>query len=167
MPGVRKRFRPAPATERGVLDISARQIDRRLEERKKRVSHRLYGRTKPGTLLQHLIPLRTDHWQVKMPGFAEVDLVSHSGNSASGEFAYSLNLTDVHTGWTETRALLGKGLEGVLAALDEIHAVLPFRLRGIDSDNGSEFINWHVCRWCGRHDLQFSRGRPYNNNHNA
>src|SRR5437764_5949803 len=100
MPWVRKRFRPAPATERGVLDISARQIDRRLEERKRRVSHRLYGRTKPGTLLQHLIPLRTDHWRVKRPGFAEVDLVSHSGNSATGEFAYELNLTDGHTGWT-------------------------------------------------------------------
>lgn len=108
MPWVRKRFRPTAATVRALLRISARQIDRRLEERKKRAGHRLYGRTKPGRLLQHLIPLRTDHWHVKMPGFAEVDLVSHSGSSASGEFAYSLNLTDVHTGWTETRAILAR-----------------------------------------------------------
>ena len=167
MPWVRKRFRPAPATERGVLDISARQIDRRLEERKKRVSHRLYGRTKPGTLLQHLIPLRTDHWRVKRPGFAEVDLVSHSGNSASGEFAYALNLTDVHTGWTETRAILGKGRQAVLDALQEIHTALPFPLQGINSDNGSEFINWHVGVWCARHQVQFSHSRPYKKDDNA
>jgi hypothetical protein len=97
-------------------------------ERKKRVRHRLYGgtRTKPGTLLKRLIPLRTDHWQVKMPGWAEVDLVSHSGNSASGEFAYSLDLTDVQTGWTETRAILGRGRQAVLDALEEIRAALPF-----------------------------------------
>ncbi len=89
MPWVRKHLRPTPATEKGLLRISARQMERRLAERKKRVRHRLYGqtRTKPGTLLKHLIPLRTDHWQQKMPGFAEVDLVSHSGSSASGEFA--------------------------------------------------------------------------------
>jgi len=166
-PWVRKRFQLTPVVEKPLLRISARQIDRRLRARKNRARHRLYGQTKPGTLLKHMIPIKTDHWQVKMAGFAEVDLVSHSGNSASGEFAYSLNLTDVHTGWTETRALLGKGLEAVLQALDEIHAVLPFRLRGIDSDNGSEFINWHVGRWCARHDLQFSRSRPYKKDDNA
>jgi transposase InsO family protein len=167
MPWVRKRFRPTAATERGLLRISARQIDRRLEERKRRVGHRLYGRTKPGALLQHLIPLRTDHWQVKMPGFAEVDLVSHSGNSASGEFAYSLNLTDVHTGWTETRAILGKGRQAVLDALEEIQAALPFPLRGINSDNGSEFINWHVGAWCARHEVKFTHSRPYKKDDNA
>jgi len=138
MPWVRKRFRPTAGTARGLLHIRARQIDRRLEERKKRLGHRVYGgtrRTKAGTLLKHLIPLRTDHWQEKLPGFAEVDLVSHSGNSARGEFAYSLNLTDVHTGWTETRAMLGKGRQAVLDALEEIQVALPFPLRGINSDN--------------------------------
>jgi len=169
MPWVGKRLRPAPATQSELLRISARQMDRRLAERKKRVRHRLYGgtRTKPGTLLKHLIPLRTDHWQEKMPGFAEVDLVSHSGNSASGEFAYSLNLTDVHTGWTETRAILGKGRQAVLEALEEIQAALPFPLRGINSDNGSEFINWHVGVWCARHRVQFSHSRPYKKDDNA
>jgi transposase InsO family protein len=170
MPWVRKRFRPTAGTARGLLRISARQIDRRLEERKKRVGQRVYGgtrRTKVGTLLKHLIPLRTDHWQEKLPGFAEVDLVSHSGNSASGEFAYSLNLTDVHTGWTETRAILGKGRQAVLDALEEIQAALPFPLRGINSDNGSEFINWHVGSWCARQQMQFSHSRPYKKDDNA
>jgi len=160
MPWVRKRFRPRPATEQGVLDIRARQIDRRLAG-KKRLSHRLYGRTKPaGRLLQHLIPLRSDHWRVKMPGWAEVDLVSHSGSSAAGEFAYALNLTDVYTGWTETRAILGKGRQAVLDALQEIQAALPFPLHGINSDNGSEFINWHVGHWCAIHQVLFSHSRP-------
>jgi len=169
LPWVRKRFRPSRATESGVLRISARQMDRRLQERKKRVSHRLYGRTqtKPGTLLKHLIPLRTDHWRVEMPGFAEVDLVSHSGNSASGEFAYSLNLTDVYTGWTETRAILGKSRQVVLDALEEIQAALPFPLLGINSDNGSEFINWHVGIWCARQEVQFTHSRPYKKDDNA
>ena len=124
-------------------------------------------RSKAGTLLKHLIPLRTDHWQEKLPGFAEVDLVSHSGNSARGEFAYSLNLTDVHTGWTETRAILGKGRQAVLDALQEIQAALPFPLRGINSDNGSEFINWHVGSWCAHHQVQFSHSRPYKKDDNA
>ena len=169
MPWVRKRFRPSRATESGVLRISARQMDRRLEARKKRVSHRLYGRTrsKPGTLLKHLIPLRSDHWRVKMPGFAEVDLVSHSGNSTSGEFGYSLNLTDVYTGWTETRAILGKSRQVVLDALQEIQAALPFPLLGINSDNGSEFINWHVGIWCASHEVQFTHSRPYKKDDNA
>jgi len=101
-----------------------------------------------------------------MPGFAEVDLVSHSGSSASGEFAYSLNLTDMHTGWTETGAILGKGRQAVLDALEEIQAALPFPLRGINSDNGREFINWHVGVWCARHEVQFSHSRPYKKDDN-
>ena len=93
-----------------------------------------------------------------MPAFTEVDLVSHSGNAASGEFAHSLNLTDIHTTWTETRAVLGKGRAGGLEAFDHIQAALPFRLLGIDSDNGSEFINCHLGRWCEQHQVQSTRG---------
>ncbi|HJY88470.1 MAG TPA: transposase family protein, partial [Candidatus Acidoferrales bacterium] len=106
-------------------------------------------------------------WQVKMPGWAEVDLVSHSGSSASGEFAYALNLTDVYTGWTETRAILGQGRQSVLDALEEIQAALPFPLRGINSDNGTEFINWHVGLWCAHHQVQFTHSRPYKKDDNA
>jgi len=67
-----------------------------------------------------------------------------------GEFGYSLNVTDIQTTWTETRALLGKGQTAVQQALDEIEGMLPFRLLGLDSDNGSEFINWHLKAWCER-----------------
>ncbi|HET9177950.1 MAG TPA: integrase [Terriglobia bacterium] len=167
MPWVKRRFRVSAEVERQLRSISARQIDRRLRARKQRLKRRRYGRTQPGALLKHQIAIKTDSWDVKVPGFTEVDLVSHSGNAASGEFAHSLNVTDIHTTWTETRAVLGKGETAVRDALEEISTALPFRLLGIDSDNGSEFINWHLGRWCARRDIQFTRGRPYKKDDNA
>ena len=148
MPWIRRRFRLTPEIEQQLLRISARSIDYRLRPHKQRVRRRLYGHTKPGTLLKHHIPVKTDHWDVQLPGFTEIDLVSHAGGSESGEFCHSLNLTDIHSTWTETRAVLGKGQEGVRAALEEMRQALPFPLRGIDSDNGSEFINQHLYGYC-------------------
>jgi hypothetical protein len=153
--------------EQQLLQISARSMDERLRTSKRRLRRKLYGRTKPGTLLKQHIPLKTERWDVQVPGFTEIDLVSHSGNSASGDFCYSLNLTDIHTGWTETRAVLGKSQEAVRAALEEIRQALPFPLRGIDSDNGSEFINSHLFRYCQARAIQFTRGRPYKKDDNA
>jgi hypothetical protein len=167
MPWIRRRFRLGAETERQLLRISPRSIDYRLRGEKRKLRRRLYGRTKPGTLLKHHIPLKTDHWDVKAPGFTEIDLVSHSGNSAAGDFCYSLNLTDIHTGWTETQAVLGKSQEAVRAALETIRQALPFALRGIDSDNGSEFINDHLYRYCQADGIQFTRGRPYKKDDNA
>ena len=167
MPWVKRRFRVSAEVERQLLRISARQIDRRLRERKQRLKRRRYGGTRPGVLLKHQIPVKTEAWDVRVPGFTEVDLVSHSGNRAAGEFAYSLNLTDLHTTWTETRAVLGKGESAVLEAFQDLQAALPFRLLGIDSDNGSEFINRHLARWCWKRDIQFTRSRPYKKDDNA
>ena len=153
--------------EAQLLRMSARQMDRRLAEKKRTLKRRIYGGTKPGTLLKHQIPVRTDNWDVTSPGYCEIDLVSHSGPSASGEFIYSLNLTDIRTEWDETRAIMGKGEAGVVEALDGIRRALPFRLLAIDSDNGSEFINHHLVRYCKKHRIQFTRGRPYKKNDNA
>ena len=159
-PAVRHRVPAAPR-------ISPRQIDRRLAATKRQLTTRRYGRTKPGTLLKHHIPLKTDHWDVTAPGFTELDLVAHAGHRADGEFAHSLNVTDIHTTWVETRAVLGRSEARVQTALDEIRQVLPFRLRGIDSDNGSEFINNHLYRYCQAQEIQFTRGRPYKKDDNA
>lgn len=167
MPWVRKRFRVSSSIEQQLRQISSRQIDRRLRARKLQWKRQIYGRTRPGTLLKHQIAIKTEHWDVRVPGFTEIDLVAHSGNSGSGEFAHSLNVTDIHTGWTETRALLGRSRAAVLEALEEIRSTLPFRLLGIDSDNGSEFINWHLGAWCDKHEIQFTRGRPYKKDDNA
>lgn len=167
LPWARHRFRLTPALERQLLTVSPRQMDRRLQDRKRQLTTRRYGRTKPGTLLKHHIPLKTDRWEVRVPGYAEIDLVAHGGDRGDGEFAHSLNLTDIHTTWVETRAVLGRGQTGVQQALAEMRQALPFALRGIDSDNGSEFINAHLYRYCRREQIQFTRGRPYKKDDNA
>jgi len=164
---IRKRFPVSAEVERQLLSISPRQMDRRLAAKKNQKRRRIYGRTKPGYLLKHHIPIQTDSWDVTTPGFTEIDLVSHSGNSAEGEFAHSLNITDIQTTWTESRAVLGKEQTAVQQALDEIAGMLPFRLLGLDSDNGSEFINWHLKAWCERQHIQLMRGRPYKKDDNA
>jgi transposase InsO family protein len=168
LPWARKRLRGlTPELERQLLAISPRQVDRRLARSKRRQKRRLYGRTKPGSLLRHQVPIRAEAPQGTPPGYTEVDLVSHSGPSARGEFAYSLNLTDLASGWCESRAVLGRGQEAVLAALKAIQADLPFPLLGLHSDNGSEFLNHHLIRHCQLHRIQFSRSRPYKKDDNA
>ncbi len=167
LPWARGRLRLTPATEARLRRISARQMDRVLAPHKRTIRRRQYGRTKPGTLLKHHIPLRTDRWTVTTPGFTEIDLVAHSGDRADGEFAYTLNLTDIHTTWVETGAVLGKSQVRVQEALERLRTALPFRLQGIDSDNGSEFINAHLHKYCRTRQIQFTRGRPYKKDDNA
>ncbi|MBI3456173.1 MAG: DDE-type integrase/transposase/recombinase [Candidatus Rokubacteria bacterium] len=167
LPWARRRLRLSATVCQQLRRISPRQIDRRLASVKRTLKTRRYGRTKPGTLLKHHIPLKTDHWDVTVPGFTELDLVAHCGERADGEFAHSLNVADIHTTWVETRAVLGKSEIRVQEALDEIRRALPFRLRGIDSDNGSEFINDHLYRYCQAQAIQFTRGRPYKKDDNA
>jgi hypothetical protein len=167
MPWIRQHYPMSPEMERQLLALSARQMDRRLASRKREQRRRIYGGTKPGTLLKHHIPIKTDRWDVQFPGFVEVDLVAHSGNSGEGEFAHTLNLTDIYSGWTESRALLGKSEIAVQQALAEMQASLPFPLLGVDADNGGEFINWHLKRWCDGQQIQLTRGRPYKKDDNA
>lgn len=167
LPWARKRLRLTPPIEAALRRMSPRQMDRRLQPHKRQLGKRMYGRTKPGTLLKHQIPIQTERWNTTTAGFTEIDLVSHSGECAEGEFIYSLNLTDMHTTWVETRAVMGKGELRVQEALETMRQALPFRLRGIDSDNGSEFINHHLYRYCQRQQVQFTRGRPYKKDDNA
>ena len=160
MPWIRKRFAIGPETERELLAISPRQMDRRLRDKKLQARRKLYGRTKPGLLLKHPIAVKTDNWDVRSPGFTEIDLVAHSGNSGAGEFGHTLNVTDIHSGWTESRAILGRSQLAVLTAIQEVEEALPFALRGVNSDNGSEFINWNLRAWCQGKNIQLTRGRP-------
>jgi len=118
-------------------------------------------------LLKQHVPLRTDRWDVTTPGFTEVDLVAHSGDRAEGEFAHTVNQTDIVTTWVESRAVLGKSQVRVQQALEAMRHGLPFRLLGIDSDNGSEFLNAHLVRYCKGLEVQFTRGRPYKKDDNA
>jgi hypothetical protein len=167
LPWVRPRRPVSPTVERHLLAISPRQIDRRLQARKRTLKRRLYGTTRPGTLLKHLVPLKTDHWDVTQPGYLEIDLVSHSGASGAGDFLHTLDAVDIHTGWVERQAVMGKGQHGILQALTTIAQQLPFALRGLDSDNGSEFINGHLVAFCAQRTIQFTRSRPYKKDDNA
>ena len=167
MPWAKKHLPITPQIEGQLESISPRTIDSRLRQKKHQLKKNLYGRTKPGSLLKHHIPLKTDRWDVSTPGFSEVDLVSHSGDCAEGEFIHSLNLTDIHTTWVETRAVMGKGQQRVADALEQMRGALPFALLGIDSDNGTEFINNHLYGYCRDRGIQFTRGRPYKKDDNA
>jgi len=123
--------------------------------------------TKPGTLLKRQIPIRTfADWDETRPGFVEIDLVAHCGEDASGDFAQTLDATDVLTGWTELQAVQNKAQIHVFAALQTIRAQLPVPLLGIDSDNGVEFINQELMRYCDQERLTFTRGRVGRKNDN-
>jgi hypothetical protein len=167
LPWAQKRFSLFTEVQNQLLCISPSTIDRRLKAKRRLLKKKLYSRTKPGTLLKHHIPIKTDSWNVTTPGFTETDLVSHCGNSEQGEFIHSLNVTDIHTTWVEIRAVMGKGQAGVLDAMKQIERALPFKLLGIDSDNGSEFINYHLKAFCDQKKIQFTRGRPYKKDDNA
>lgn len=145
--------------------MSAATIDRILAP--DRATTALKGRstTKPGTLLKSQIQIRTGtEWNDAVPGFIEIDLVAHCGDSTRGEYCNTLDATDIATGWTETRAVRNKAQVHVFAALKDIVAHLPFPLLGIDSDNGSEFINDQLFRYCTEQDVAFTRSRAYRKN---
>ena len=147
--------------------ISPSTMDRfRRAERRVPARHR--GGTKPGTLLKSQIPVRTwADWDDKRPGFTELDLVQHEGGNSSGFFASTLDVTDVATGWTEMRAVPTKAQTHVFSALEHIRQQLPFPLLGIDSDNGEEFINDELLRYCNAKQITFTRGRVGRKNDNA
>lgn len=123
--------------------------------------------TKPGTILKTQIPIRTNFWDTTRPGYFEADTVAHCGNSLAGDFAYSLNLTDIQTTWTECRSVWNKGAQGVVSQIKDIESTIPFRIRGFDCDNGSEFLNHHLVQYFRGKPVQFTRSRPYRTNDNA
>jgi hypothetical protein len=151
-----------------LLRISAASIDRLLRAERRKHELRGRGRTKPGTLLKKQIPLRTfSEWNEQRPGFVEIDLVGHDGGVVQGDYLFTLDMTDVYSGWTEVQAVQNKAQVWVFAALKQLRARLPFPLHGIDSDNGSEFINADLLEYCQQQRLTFTRSRPYRKNDNC
>jgi transposase InsO family protein len=148
-----------------LSSMSAATIDRRLAAQRRKHALKGRSRTKPGSLLKSQIPVRTwADWDDAVPGFVEIDLVAHDGGNAAGEHAWTLTVTDIATGWTENRSVRNKARKWVLAALDDIARVMPFPILGVDSDNGSEFINHHLLAWCEQRRITFTRSRPGNKN---
>ena len=148
-----------------LVRMSAATIDRRLSHEREKM--RLHGRshTKPGSLLKAQIPIRTwAEWDDAAPGFVEIDLVGHEGGNSQGEFCFTLTVTDIATGWTVNRSVRNKAQKWVFEAIQHATAVFPFPIIGIDSDNGSEFINNELYRYCQEHQITFTRSRPGNKN---
>jgi hypothetical protein len=165
----KRRGRLAAGLRQRVLAISPSSIDRLLAPCRASQGARARCGTRPGTLLRKQIPVRTEHWDVSTPGFIEADTVAHCGESMAGEFCWSLTATDVHTQWTETRAVFNRGQHEVAKRIAEIEAALPFAILGFDTDNGGEFLNWHLLNYFTRrrHPVGFTRSRAYRKNDNA
>jgi hypothetical protein len=155
------------ATKELLLKISSASIDRCLRRVRLQTPHGL-NTTKPGSLLKKSIPLRTfTEWEEERPGFLEIDLVAHCGNTTEGQVLCTLTCTDLCTGWTDVTALLHRSQEAVSEAIQGMRQRLPFPLLGIDSDNGGEFINDLLYRYCLEEKITFTRSRPYQKNDQA
>lgn len=157
---------PAEAREK-LLSASARTLDRLLEPLRARGKGR--SLTRPGTLLRRQIPIRGSVWEEGKAGWLEVDTVALCGGSVAGEFVWMLDGVDYATTWVEVRAMWGRGQEGTLTALRDLEASLPFELLGLDSDNGGEFLNYHVLSWLQKRPrpVFMTRSRPYKKDDNA
>ena len=155
-----------------LISMGSATIDRLLQPYRAESPKGRSG-TKPGSLIKTQIPIMTEQWDNTVPGFVEADTVAHCGESLAGDFVWSLDLTDIATGWTELRACWGKGSTEIVKNIKDIEESLPFELKGFDSDNGSEFLNYHLLRYFAHPDdseklrLQFTRSRPYKKNDNA
>ena len=154
-------------TEMKVRKISKSTLDRMIVRIKERSVIKGISTTRPGKFLKSEIPLRVGVWEESSPGFTEIDLVAHCGDNAAGLFISTLNTSDIATGWFEAEPVMGKSQERVLVCLKNIHSRLPFKLLGIDSDNGSEFINYQLYGYCKKENIIFTRSRPYKKNDNA
>jgi hypothetical protein len=152
-----------------LLQVSPSTMDR-LRAGHPSSKHRSRGFTKPGTLLKDQIPIRTwADWTEDRRGFCEMDLVSHDGGRVirRADHTWTLLFTDVHTGWTECIAVRNKARIHVFEAIKQARQRLPFPLLGLDSDNGSEFINDQLYRYCNQERITFTRGRAGRKNDNA
>jgi len=151
-----------------LLTVSAATIDRLLEPLRSHYPRRLCG-TRPGSLLKQHIPIKTDQWDETRPGYVEGDTVAHCGTSLLGNFVWSLTITDIFSGWTENGATWNKGAHGVIEQIRLIEQRLPFTIYGWDSDNGKEFLNYHLLRYFQEREntVQFTRSRPYHSGDNA
>jgi len=151
--------------EAQLCQMSPATIDRLLRPWRQVGGRRPLTTTRPGSLLKSSIPIRTfADWQENRPGFLEVDLVAHCGESTEGFYLTTLSTVDVATGWSECIGVWGKGQQRVGGAVHRVQQRLPFPLLGLDSDNGSEFINQHLYNYCHQHGITFTRSRPYKKN---
>lgn len=170
MPGYDNQFGTlSKDVSQALMNISPATIDRILAPTRIQYKKRGRSTTKPGTLLRKQIPIKTNQWNESRPGFLEADTVAHCGDSTSGMYVNTIDFVDIATGWTEQRAVWGKGEAGVLEQIKHIEKNLPFPILGFDCDNGGEFLNYHLLRHFAerKQPVQFTRSRAYHKDDNA
>lgn len=152
-----------------LSEISPSTIKRLLKKLKSKYKKFGLCTTKPGSLLKKQVPIKLNQWDESKPGFIEADTVAHCGTSVSGQFVLTLNIVDIATGWTEQRAVWGKGKRGVFEAIKSIRKALPFKVLGFDCDNGGELLNYMMLEYFTnkKNPVQFTRSREYKKNDNA
>jgi len=156
-----------PETKNKLLRISASTVKRIVHNEKNRSRIKIGGTTRPGSLLKSQIEIRYGRWKETDPGWCEADTVAHCGDSMKGDFVFSVDIVDISSGWSEQEAIWGKGEMATTKGIDNMRSRLPFPLVGIDPDNGGEFINWSLYRYCLKHQINFTRSRPFHKNDNA
>lgn len=155
-------------TAKQLKSISSATIDRRLKTPRKKIGpHASFSTTRPGSLLKNKIPIRLTDWDTTKVGYCETDLVAHCGDNVFGQYLHTVSLTEIATGWWEGEAIMGKGERVTFAALKDIRARCPFNWRGLDSDNGGEFINKTLWKYCDEEKIEFTRSRENKKNDNA
>jgi hypothetical protein len=160
-----KEMRVTAALRKKLLAVSPATIDRVLEPVRRQYTLKGRSHTKPGTLLKCHIPMRTyAEWDDVRPGFLEMDLVGHDGGNAQGDYCFTLDMTDVQSGWTAQAAVVNKAQCHVFQGIQALRERLPFPIAGLHSDNGSGFINHQMLRYCEQERITFTRGRPYRKN---
>ncbi len=151
--------------EAQLCRMGSATIDRLLKPWRRLGGRHPFSTTKPASLLKSSIPIRTfSEWEESRPGFLEADLVAHCGDSAEGFYLNTLSTVDVATGWSECAAVWGRNQDRVGSAVHRVRQRLPFPLLGLDSDNGSEFINQYLFAYCQREKITFTRSRSYKKN---
>lgn len=162
-------LRAPPEAKTELLAMSPATMDRMLASWRARLGRKRRCGTKPGSLLKKHIPIRTDHSEIRRVGYLEADTVAHCGGSLSGDFTWTLTFTDVHSGWTQCRAVWNKGHTAIHQQLQAAEAESPFPWLAFDCDNGSEFLNYALWDHYHKrtHPVQFTRSRPYHKNDNA
>lgn len=158
-------WRVALGEKKLLCSMSISTANRLLRHERRRINLKSRSRTKPGSLLKNQIPIRTfADWTEKAPGFLEIDTVHHCTEDNKGDYLYTLDTTDVFTGWNECRAFMGKSERHTVEGLEIIRKRLPFPLLGIDFDTGGEFVNYHLIRYATKNKITYTRAREEKKN---
>jgi len=150
------------STRQKLLSAKARTLDRILGPVRKKHGSRGLSGTRAGQYLKNSIPIKISHADVNEPGYMQADTVAHCGTSLKGDFVWSLTFTDIESGWTQNGAVWNKGEHDVHQLLERMEQNLPFMIKAFHSDNGGEFINWHLESYYRnrKNPIEMTRGRP-------